>query len=600
MIRRWVRRYGGLLSAAVILGTIVGTRRLVDSNDNVFERPPTPQLARDQPLRFQESAAALGLDYHHAFYFPNPAAKSYLPLMAYPPALAVADFDGDGFMDLYVVQPAPGMPNKLFRNEGGRGFRDVAREVGLDDAAKTDGDSMALWADFDRDGRLDLLQTRFGCHTLFLQESAGHFTEHRERLNGYCSNPRAVNVADFNRDGWLDLVFGNYYPAGDLSSYLPLNHVFGFAGRNLTGGASRIALGAADGFHPPPGDDFSELPRLPSHVNSVGISDINDDGWPDLFLASDYTLDRMLLNYRGREFGDVTAEYIPIREHGFSGMNADFADFDNDGRLGLYVTNQYVPPFIPAKNILWKGNGKGFANVAEERGAARCGWAWSAKFADFDNDGNLDLFVINGKARGERTTPDSFKSFAFVRGVIATLPPEARWNISLYPDFSGYALSAYQRNCVFLNQGGHFYDVAPESGVTDLEEGQAAALIDFDNDGRIDVAIANMNGPLLLYRNVSPKVGNWVGLNLVGPPGQRMPFGARTILHRPDGKHPLREYYPANGFRGQSDPRIHYGLGALTAVPPVEVRWPDGRVEWFRTLRLNAYQDLHYGAGEAS
>ena len=331
----------------------------------------------------------------------------------------------------------------------------------------------------------------------------------------------------------------------------------------------------------------------------MGISDINGDGWPDVFLANDYTLDRMLLNYGGREFADVTDDYIPKREHGFSGMNADFADFDNEGRLGLYVTNQYIPPFIPSKNVLWKSNGKGFSNVADERGAARCGWAWSAKFADFDNDGDLDLFVINGKARGENTTPESFRSFAFARTVIATLPPDARWDISLYPDFSGYALSGYQRNCVFMNKGGHYYDVAEEAGVTDLEEGQSAALVDFDNDGRMDIVIANMNGPILLYRNISPSVGNWVGLNLIGPPELIMPFGARVWLHRPDGKTPMREYYPANGFRGQSDPRIHYGLGALSAVPDVEVKWPDGKVEFFRGLKLNAYQDLAYGRGDA-
>jgi hypothetical protein len=594
-----VRRYSGLASAVIILATILAKHRLQELPSRAYEERPPEAILAANPFRFEEVAARLGLDYRHRLYYPNAEAKSYLPLMAFPPAVAVADVDGDGFMDLYVVQPEPGQPNKLYRNLGGKGFVDIASQVGLDDSGKRQADSMAVWADFDRDGKMDLFQSRFGCHTLFLQDpTTGRFAEHPERLSGYCSNPKAVNVADFNRDGWLDLVFGNYYPSRDLAGYLPLNHVFGFAGRNYTGGQSAVALGSATGFHPPTQGDFGELYRLPAHTTAVGVSDVNGDGWPDLFLANDYAPDRMLLNYGGREFADVTERYIPSREHGFSGMNGDFADFDNEGRLGLYVTNMFIPPFLTSRNILWQNRGDHFTNEAETRGVGRCGWAWTAKFADFDNSGNLDLFVINGKARGARARADTYKSFAFVRNTIATLPPENRWDIALYPDFSGYALSAFQRNCLFWNRDGRFYDVAPESGIGDLEEGQAAALLDYDNDGRIDVVIANMEGPLLLYHNVTPHPGNWVGLNLKGPPGMLTPFGARVILRRPDGKTPTRELYPANGFRGQSDPRIHFGLGSLSEVPPVEVKWPDGRAERFRHLQLNAYQEVDYGTGE--
>jgi len=602
MHARALRRFVGPATAGVVLVAILRMHRLDDTPDKAFEPAPAPEVLAQAPFRFEEVAAQLGLDYRHELFYPNAAAGTYLPLMAFPPAVAVADVDGDGFMDLYVVQPAPGRPNKLYRNLAGHGFVDVAPAKGLTDASKLQADSMAVWADVNRDGALDLVQSRFGCHTLFLQNpDAGTFDEVPEAFGHYCSNPKGINVADFNRDGWLDVVFGNYYPEVDLASYLPLNHVFGFAGRNYTGGQSAVMLGGPTGFHPPPNKDFQDLSRLRAHTTTVGVADVNGDGFPDLFLANDYALDTLLLNYGGREFADVTATAMPYREHGFSGMNADFADFDNEGRLGLYVTNMYVPPFLTAANILWKDRGGRFDNVAQERGVGRCGWAWTAKFADFDNDGNLDLFVINGKARGANvhSPAEAQHSFSFVRNTIATLPPDLRWDLSLYPDFSNFVMSAFERNCLFWNRNGHFEDVAVQAGLGDLEEGQAAALVDYDNDGRMDIVIANMNGPLLLYHNVTPHPGNWVGLSLVGAPGLLTAFGARVTLHRPDGKQALRELYPANGFRGQSDPRIVFGLGPLGQVPPVEVKWPDGRTEVFRTLTLNTYQRLTYGLGEA-
>jgi hypothetical protein len=260
----------------------------------------------------------------------------------------------------------------------------------------------------------------------------------------------------------------------------------------------------------------------------------------------------------------------------------------------------YFPPFATTHNLLWKKIGPGrFANVADEQGVARCGWAWTGKFADFDDDGRLDLFVINGKARGERvrTPGDATKSFAFVRNTIVATPAPLRARMSLVPDFAGYHLSAFERSCVFWHDGDHFYDVAPEAGVNDLEEGQAAAIVDFDNDGRMDVIVASVGAPLLAYHDVTPNSGHWVGLDLIGPPGMRTPYGAKVLLHRDDGKTPMRELYPANGFRGQNDPRVHFGLGSIERVPDVEVRWPDGRVEIFRGLAVDAYDAVRYGAG---
>ena len=589
------KRFGGAVTAIALLSVIVLGKRLQTTPDRVYEPRPPPEVLRASPIRFHEEASSLGLDYRHSLYYPDPEAGSYLPLMAFPPAIAVADVDGDGWMDVYVVQPQPGLPNRLFHNEGGTHFVDIAEQVGLADASRAYAGSMAVWADFNRDGRLDLFQSRFGCHTLFLQDAGAlHFTQRSDLVHMYCSNPKAVNVADMNHDGWLDLVVGNYYPATNLASYLPVNHVFGTAGANFQGGGTDVVLGSPGGF-------ARILFRGPSaHTTAVGISDIDDDGWPDVFAANDYTYDQMLHNEAGRGLVDVTGVAIPRVEHGLSGMDAEFADFDDSGAMSLFVSNMYFPPFATTHNLLWKKTGPGrFVNVGDEQGVARCGWAWTGKFADFDDDGALDLFVINGKARGERvrTKEEATRSFAFVRNSIVATPPQLRERMSLVPDFGGYQLSAFERSCVFWHHEGRFYDVAPEAGVTDLEEGQAAALVDFDNDGRMDVVVANMGAPLLAYHDVTPSPGHWVGLDLVGPPGMRTPFGTKVFLHRDDGKTQMRELYPANGFRGQNDPRVHFGLGAVEHVPDVEVRWPDGRVETFGGLAVDAYAVVRYGAG---
>ncbi len=181
--------------------------------------------------------------------------------MAFPPSLAVADFDGDGFYDLYVTQPDPSLPNALFHNRGGQSFEHAGS--GLTKSA--DADSVALLFDVDGDGRVDIVQSRFGCHTVFLQTGPLAFTEHAERFAGYCSNPNGVNFADFDRDGRLDLVFANYYPTTPLADYLPLNHVFGYAGPDYWGGISKVLYGRSDGFGarctPPDHDGAAPSPR---------------------------------------------------------------------------------------------------------------------------------------------------------------------------------------------------------------------------------------------------------------------------------------------------------------------------------------------------
>ncbi len=170
-------------------------------------------------------------------------------------------------------------------------------------------------------------------------------------------------------------------------------------------------------------------------------------------LASDYYYDGLFMNRGGQSFIEETDHWIPRQEHGFSGMSVDFADFDNIGQLGIYVSNMHIPPFVQTGSLLWQRDGDHYRNIAADRGVKKCGWAWTGKFADFDNRGALDLFVINGKARGKNATSPSaaYKSFAFVRNTISTLPLQLRWDISLYPPFDDFVMSGFQPSCFFWN-----------------------------------------------------------------------------------------------------------------------------------------------------
>ncbi len=587
----------GPIVAIILITIIFGFDRLRLISRNVYEEAAPREILQTVPFKFREVSAELGVNVKHSYYFPNKNTKSYLPLMSIPPSVSVVDLDGDGYYDFYFVQPDVKLPNLFFHNKQGHGFEEVGNKFGLSDFPKNQPGSMAFFADFNRDGYTDVLLSRMGCHS-YLEWS---ITENKfitsTKFPKYCSNPKVINVIDFNKDGWLDVIFGNYYPDTDLKNYLPLSHIFGQAGAG-SGGSAEIFFGSNNGFTRPPIDKFKALRNLKAHTTSIGIHDFDNDGFPDIFLSNDYYYDALLKNDNGNNVVDAT-DLIPRHEHGFSGMNSEWADFDNSGVQSLFVTNMYVPPYVTSKNILWKkdNGGPGFHNIAQEQGVARCGWAWGAKFADFDNDGLMDLFVINGKARGLKVkeAKDAKKSFAFVRNTLATTPPEYRFNIDFYPDFDRFVQSGFERNCLFWNKGNKFYDVTEETGIKDLEEGQSIALIDYDNDGLMDIIIGNNGGPLLIYHNESKISGHWIGLNLVGPLNSKDALGSRAVIKIKDGPIFTREKNPGNGYRGQNDPRLLFGLGSNINPVDVEVFWWDGKKEIFHNLPIDRYQNIKYG-----
>ena len=596
-------KYMGLIVGGSLLVFIAATNRLSEKGYNVYPATAPQAIQEKSPLRFTESADSLGIDSPNRYYYPNPhpKAQQYAPLLSLSPSVAVADVNNDGFMDFYVTRPAPELSNQLFINQNGQGFKDIAAEVGLDDTdPQYKEPSMSYFADFTGDGKLDVFMARYGCHTLHTQQDDGTFNA---SLVGYCSQPWSINVLDFNQDGALDIYFGNYYDTDDLSKHIALEHIFTRAGLPKTGAGNQILLGNGDGT-------FKLLPHTlmedyKDHTAAVGISDINLDGYPDIAVSNDYNPNRMYLNVKGQTVKEITEEAIPTDKHGFNDMNAEFVDFDMDGLIDLFVTGGFGPPISMSDNLLWKrkqGDKIAYEEVAKKWGAHGCGSAWTAKFSDFDNDGELDLFIINGQGYGQHVSQkEGAKSYNYVRNEVRSTPGSLRYTLESMPDFSDYEMWSFQRSCVLWRQGERFYDVADSAGLAEyLEDGRSMALTDFDNDGKQDVIVINMNGPLYAFKNTSLKQGNWLGLEAVMPNGMAA-HGARIVGTRSDNKPLIREVYPGNGHHSQNDSRQHFGLGDHTLVAHViMVIWPTGESEIFENIPLNTYTKLIYGTGRKS
>jgi hypothetical protein len=251
-------------------------------------------------------------------------------------------------------------------------------------------------------------------------------------------------------------------------------------------------------------------------------------------------------------------------------MGADAADYDGDGRLDVFVTN-----FSHDYNTLYQNSGDGlFSDVSYKAGVAASSLpylGWGAGFADFDNDGLLDIFVANGH---------------------------------VYPQIDRFAVGTkyLQRKQLFKNLGtGRFHDVSDDvaGGLLIEKSSRGAAFGDIDNDGDIDVLVINMNERPTLLRNETTSSNNWITLKLEGKSGNRDAIGARVSLEQ-EGTIQVSEIRSGGSYLSHHDMRVHFGLGRRTNVPPVKVRWPDGSVEWFDRLTADGIHVIRQGHGRST
>ena len=534
-------------------------------------------------FRLEEAAARSGVSFVHQ----GPTFDAQLdPIMpqvaAMGAAVAVADFDRDGWQDFYVTNSGEGSLNRLYRNNGDGTFADVAAAVGLADVNQTgNGVSMgAVWGDYDNDGDEDLFLYKYGRPELFRNEAGRAFV----RVSEQAGLPRWVNANsaiwwDYDRDGRLDLFLAGYWSEDIDLWHLKTTRImpesFEYA---ENGGRKYVFHNRGDGTF----EETSAALGIQSRrwTLAAAAADLSGSGYPDLFLANDYGISELFVNQDGKKFVEAGRE-SGVGRTPKSGMNASFGDIFNDGRLSIYKTNISEPGVLVQANDLWvpktRASGRGvveYENLASALGLDLGGWSWGAQFGDLNNDGTLDVYLVNGYvSAGERT------SYWYDFAQIAVGHSRIIGDAKNWPAMRGRSLSGYQRKRVWVNDGaGRFVDVAQEVGARDTHDGRAVALADLSNRGTLDVLVANHRGPFLIYRNAVSPGRHWIGFALEGTSSNRSAIGARVEVAWA-GRRQVQEVSGGSGFSAQNDRRLHYGLGTATSVDRVVIRWPSGRVQ---------------------
>jgi len=509
-------------------------------------------------------------------------------------AAAAADFNRDGWLDLYVTSSCKGYPNYLYRNNGDGTFMEVGRAVGVADINHEAGASMdCVWGDFDNDGWPDLYVVRWGYDVLFRNEGDGTFTdvtaERFRRRDGTpgtdWANGNAAVFLDYNLDGRLDLYVGNYFAPFNLwhLDTTCIMHDDFEKSRN----AGRNFL-----YRQNPDGTFSEVGAAlgvddPGWTLAVGAADLNNDGWPDLYVADDFGPDQLFVNDQAGGFKNQTDTAIGYDTK--KGMNVDFGDVDGDGWLEIYVANITTAEYLQEGNMLWHNNGLDaagqltFTDISLETGTYDGGWGWGAKFFDADHDGDLDLLAVNGFiSAGLGNYWYDLASWT-VKGQDVT---DAR----NWPTIGDRSFSGYERSRFWRNEGGYaFSERARDYGLDSDRDGRGLVCFDYDNDGDLDVFVANQDQPPHLYRNDLEGPSHWLMVRLEASPGgaiNRDALGARVTAVTARGRQ-IREHNGGKCYAGQSDPRLHFGLGPERQVQLLEVRWPDGGLQYLENVPAN-------------
>ncbi|MDH4063717.1 MAG: CRTAC1 family protein [Acidobacteriota bacterium] len=529
--------------------------------------------AQGPSLRFEDIAREAGVQVrHHTRQFPGTHDDVLRMFTSGGSAVAVGDFDNDGFDDLFVTDSAAGTSSHLFRNQGDLTFADVTATAGVgggNDARSIVAD--ALWLDYDNDGRRDLLVARFGTPLLYHNEGGGAFRDLTpgSGLDAFANTIAAI-AFDYDGDGLLDLMFGHYFKPANLLDLDDARVLPNDLDNAVNGGGVSLWRNRGQGRF----ENVTAKAGLDNQKGwtlDLGHGDFDNDGDQDVYVACDYGTDRLYLNDGDGTFRDVTERAIGFDTR--KGMNADVGDYDNDGWLDVYVTN-ITDEYMRECNMLWHNNADGtFTDVSRETGTCDTLWGWAAKFADFDNDGLLDIFAVNGlRSAG----PDNY--IPVVVDMI-TRPGVDFADVNSWPKIGNMTWSGYQKKKLFRNlDGSAFKEISAQAGVDNDRDGRGIGVGDFDNDGRLDFYQTNADQDSLLYRNVGDEAGHWLGLRLVGTRSNRDAIGARVTV-RTATRAMIREVNGGNGYASQSSTRLHFGLGRDTRVESIEIRWPGGAVQ---------------------
>lgn len=574
--------------ATLVLGLTLEACGRPDPTEVQPPAPEPPGYQAAAPFPFQESEALAGLDFVHVngmvgeLYFHEIMGSG----------VALFDFNNSGLLDVFLVQGhslgerEPDPPrDRLFRNDlevlpDGTPevrFTDVTEESGIRSVGYGMG---VIAADFDGDGWDDLYVTNFGPNQLWRNNGDETFSDVTESAGVGDSRWSVPAVAfDFDRDGHLDLFVGNYV---DFTLETHQRCTTDMGEPNYCGPLAfrpyRDALfrNLGDGTF----EEVSARKGLDAaYGGALGavVGDFSGDGWLDLYVANDGVPNQLWINQQGQGFrNEALLAGVALNAAGEpeASMGVDAGDFDNDGDEDLFMTH-----LTRETNTLYVNQGDTlFVDRSLASGLGLPSWdltGFGTAFLDFDNDGHLDVLVVNGAVR-----------------IIESL---AR---------AGDSFPLHQRNLLFRNQGdGTFVDISAQAGpaFARSEVSRGAAFGDLDNNGAMDVVISNNNGPVRVLLNQVGSRNPWIGLRLVTGDPPRDALGAWVALEKEGRPIAWRRVRAAASYGSSNDPRVLFGLGDHGSSGPfsVAVMWPDGSHERFTDLEVRAYTTLSQGTGQA-
>ncbi len=531
----------------------------------------TTLAGTDVGFSFRHLGAEAGLA--AATVFGGKATNRYL-LETTGSGVAMLDYDDDGLIDLFFVNGTTleGFPKgeeprpHLYRNKGAGTFEDVTAAAGLRN--QWGWGQAACAGDYDNDGSVDLFITYYGHNRLFHNTGKGRFEDVTDRSGVANASTRwgtGCAFVDYDRDGRLDLFVANYIDLDLATAPTPDSGVCRWKGvpvacgpPGLKGGKNALYHSRGDGTFTDVSASTGVLKANGTYGLGVATLDFDNDGWTDIYVANDSNPSAL---YRNRH--DGTFEDIGVRagcaysQDGKpqAGMGVGVGDFDRNGWVDIVKTN-----FAGDTTSLYANTGQGYCEdrTFDSGLGLNSRWlGWGAGFADFDNDGWLDLFLTNGHVYPE------------VRGIRAE---------------TGYE----QRKVVYRNVDGRFDDVSERLGppVTTPKAGRGTAFGDLDNNGTVDIAINNVNDMPDVFLASAPAERHWLVVRLIGTQSNRSAIGAR-LRFVTGGVTQLREVSGGGSYLSQNDLRAHVGLGASTTVDRLEVRWPNGHEEQWPNLKAD-------------
>ncbi|MDG2072537.1 MAG: FG-GAP-like repeat-containing protein [Pseudomonadales bacterium] len=504
----------------------------------VVQDPPNPPEPSVLEFTFQPANTS-GLDRSWGYLVPSDSDAEFRAS-----GIAAADYDDDGDIDLYVVGGNIAA-NALFQNQGDGTFVDVAPDVGLDLVHKGSGPA---FADIDHDEDLDLFIGTIEGDAFYVMENRNGIYVDVTAASGIAltaPNTMSASFGDYDSDSDLDLVLGHWgSPRKPDTETLWSNNRDGtFENASVSSQIAATLIEEVD-----PDEVPSRTPEsLTDHSFTPTFSDIDDDGDQDLLVVSDYGTSQVYINEGDGRFLLATDRDV-IKDQ--AGTGSALGDFDNDGDIDWFVSSihqigESADELINYGNRLYSNEGDGtFTDVTDTAAVANGGWGWGACFADFDNDGWLDIAQVNGWNRLDEVAANNY---------------------------------TVDRIRLFHNQGdGTFSEIAEDAGLDHTGQGRGIACFDADRDGLQDIVIASSDdNQLVYYRNTTDNDNHYLSVRLETNGRNTDAVGARITATTAAGTQ-VREIRVGNNYASHNPAEAHFGLGGETEVE-IRVRWPDGR-----------------------